>query len=335
MATVRFFPRQHPRFDMKAFNILLATILFPAALAAQGQVVSNGGTVVQGGGNNWTPSIQGSGTAAVTTDLPCGTAASGACSGGFGNVGNGSLRLGVTGIGSTSTGYQDWAFYYQNAAQGQSFGNLRQLSSLSFDWFRTGIDGWGAAGGTPADWRFKTPVVRLQLAETRGGQTIFSEIIWEGYYNQNALAAHGAPNGDTPVNTWVAQTNMQNDAYWYIGNIGQNPGYSASGSCNAQLSFWQGGVTAANANSLFSENGCLFGADVNVIGIAVGVGSQWPLPWDGAVDNVRMSFSGTQVINANFDVTTVPEPSTYLLMGAGLLALGVASRSRNRRSSKD
>ncbi len=322
---------------MKAVNVLLVTILFPAMLAAQGQgqVVSNNGVVVQGGGNNWTPSIQGSGRAAVTTDLPCGTAVSGACSGGAGNVGNGSLRLGVTGVGNTTTGFQDWAFYYQNAAPGQNFGNLRELSSLSFDWFRTGIDGWDATEGTPVDWRFKTPVVRIQLAETRGDQTIFSEIIWEGYYNQSAIAAHGAPNGYTPVDRWVSQTNLQNDAYWYIGNIGQNPGYSTSGSCSTQLSFWQGGVTAANTDGLFGENGCLFGAEVSVIGIAVGVGSQWPLPWDGAVDNVRVSFGGNQVINANFDVTTVPEPSTYLLFGTGLLALlGVAYR-RNRSATKD
>lgn len=307
---------------MKAFKMLLATLVLPVTLAAQGQVVSNGGVVVQGNAPNWTPDLQGSGYAAVTTDRPCGLASIGACSGGYGNVGNGSLQLGVTGVGNGSTGYADYAFYSLFAAQDQSFGNLRDLSSLSFDWFRTGVADWDSTD--PADWRYKTPVMRLRLAETRDDVTIISEIIWEGYYNQSALG------GPTPVNQWVAQDGMQNDNFWYVGNIGGVAGYSASGSCHTQMSFWEGGVDADNTSGLFGEDGCLFGANVEVIGVGVGVGSQWPLPWDGAVDNVRMSFSGAQVVNANFDVSTVPEPSTFLLMGAGLLALGVASRRRTR-----
>ncbi len=310
---------------MKAFNVLLAILVLPGTLAAQGQVVSNGGVVVQGNGPFWTPDLQGSGYAAVTTDRPCGIATIGACSGGYGNVGNGSLRLGVTGVGNGTTGYADYAFYSLFAAPDQSFGNLRDLSSLSFDWFRNGVADWDSTD--PADWRYKTPVIRLRVAETRDDETIISEIIWEGYYNQSALGGH------TPVGQWVAQSDMQDDNFWYVGNIGGVAGYSASGSCHTQMSFWEGGVDADNTSGLFGEEGCLHGANVEVIGIGVGVGSQWPLPWDGAVDNVRMSFSGQQVVNANFDVSTVPEPSTGLLVGAGLLALGVASRRRNSRTA--
>jgi len=310
---------------MKALNLLLATLVLPVTLAAQGQVVSNGGIVVQGNGPNWTPDLQGNGYAAVTTARPCGLAGVGPCSGGYGNVGNGSLQLGVTGVGNSSAGYPDYAFYSLFAAPDQSFGNLSALSSLSFDWFRTSVANWDSA--EPIDWRYKTPVMRLRIAETRNDQKIISELVWEGYYNQQALG------GYTPVDQWVSQNNMQNDNFWYIGNIGGVAGYSASGNCATQMSLWQGGVNASNTSGLFGPQGCLYEANVEVIGIGVGVGSQWPLPWAGAVDNVRMSFNDQQVVNANFDVSNVPEPATGLLIGAGLVALGVAYRRRHGRST--
>ena len=34
--------------------------------------------------------------------------------------------------------------------------------------------------------------------------------------------------------------------------------------------------------------------------------------------------------NGNLDITTVPEPSTYVLMAAGLAGLGFAARRRRR-----
>jgi hypothetical protein len=42
-----------------------------------------------------------------------------------------------------------------------------------------------------------------------------------------------------------------------------------------------------------------------------------------------MSFSDKgEVVNANFDFTAVPEPSTYALMSLGLLALAGINRRR-------
>jgi hypothetical protein len=355
---------------MKFSIATMAFVLLPAALSAQtGQVVSQNGVPVQGNSTNWIPDVRAGATAQVTTTLPCGTAASGACSGGFGNVGTGSLELSVTGNGNTREGYPDWGFYYRYAGGSlqatldgsMAFGDLRNLSSLSFDWFRVGLAGWNDPVGsvqnlngqpiTPADWAYKTPVVRLQLLEDRNGVKTISELVWEGYYNQCSLGPSLAcANNRTVVDAWQRQMNMQRDNFWYVkpptvGGIGQ---YSQNGACDNAMSFWAGGVNASSSTSLFASNGCLFGATVSVIGIAVGVGSQWPLPWHGAVDNVRLGFgeagencatlggNANCALDANFDWvpgTTVPEPSTYALMAAGLVGLGIASRRRKR--SKD
>lgn len=358
---------------MKLATALFSIAFAPVALWAQaGQVVGPNGVSTAGNPTGWIPDVRGGATAQVTKTYPCGTNGLVACTGGFDGRTEGSLELGVTGVrletpipgGGTSVSYPDWGFYYRWAGGTQqatydhsaSFGDLRSLSSLSFDWFRKDIEGWdrtpppGEQPINPIDWLYKTPVVRLQLLESRNVgnvvDKVYSELVWEGYYNQPSLG-----NAPTPVDQWVRQTNMQSDNFWYVrppaaisgnGVVGQ---YSQNGVCNSSMSFWAGGVNANSTNNLFTENtGCLFGADVQVIGIAVGVGSQWPLEWRGAVDNVRMGFGEGGVLcatrggedcalDANFDfvpATTVPEPSTWALMGAGLLAIGAVARRRNR-----
>ncbi|MDQ8160682.1 MAG: PEP-CTERM sorting domain-containing protein [Gemmatimonadota bacterium] len=331
------------RFPVRLLSVACVAALLPLALSAQGgQVVGANGVVLAGAPVNWTPNVIAA-TAEVTAAKPCGLAVSGACSSGFGNVGAGSLHLNVDGAGNTASGYPGWAFYYLMAQQNSSFGKLSELSALSFDWFRSATEGWDAAPGSsgtadqpinPIDWRYKTPVVRVQLRETRGAEVRLSELVWEGYYNKARLGENANPDDNwTPVEQWVAQTGMQNDNFWYIRPPSQAPASvsTPSATCNDALSFWSGGVQSGNTGGLFGETGCLFGADVDVIGIAVGLGSQWPLEYDAYVDNVRMGFnSDALAVDANFDV--VPEPSSWLLMGAGLAALGLSALRRRRPS---
>lgn len=336
-----------------ALVVGLATATSPALLPAQaGQVVGTNGTATLGNATNWITDQRMGAFGQVTTRFPCGLATgSGACSGGFGTVGSGSLELRVTGT-NAAANYPDWAFWYRFAqgslantiATSASFGSLSNLTALSFDWYRVAIPGWndppgvGAQPIPPVDWRYKTPVMRLRLQELRAGQTdVFSELIWEGYYNQPALATLGALNGYTPVDQWVRQAGMNLGNFWYtqVDANGLATNYGVAGACNGTFTFWQGGIASGATSSLFSPGGCLAGTtDVRVVGVGVGVGSAWPLAWEGAVDNVRLGFGPAQTLalNTNFDFTssTIPEPATLALLATGLVGVGVAVRRRPR-----
>ncbi len=320
-----------------AVALLVST---PNQLSAQGQVVGPGGYVVKGTGPNWIPWTMAGGTAEVTRDKP---------RSGWGDVGEGSLRLSVTG--QQSGDYPDWAFWYRYAGgtaenslanwnTSGSFGSLADISSLSFDWFRQSADGWDTPCNPspdvvsipPCDWVAKTPVLRLQLAEYINGQVVQTELIWEGYFNQQAQNAGGIGGTHTPVNEWVSTTNMQEGNFWYHRPAGEgDPLYSTTGgACDMNtFNFWQGDASASAIQQLLGAGGCI-DSNAQVIGIAVGVGSQWPLQYTGFVDNVMLGFDGQTVLDANFDYV-VPEPSTWALMSVGLSVLAIAAR-RKRRS---
>ncbi|MEN9509480.1 MAG: hypothetical protein RLZZ621_2043 [Gemmatimonadota bacterium] len=338
----------------KQLTIAMAAVLAMTAapLTAQtspvpttgGQVVGVNGISTLGNTTNWSPKILGPATAQVTTTYPCGTqpTANTACSGGYGNVGTGSLELGVTGNpwGPVADQYGEWAFYRYRPEGG--IGSLSALTNLSFDWYRAYVPGWDAAVGSidntdptqpipPLDWRYKTPVFQIELAEERNGVTYRSMLVWEGYYNQSRLTGEG---NTTPIDTWVRQEALQRDNFWYV-RLDPNPDavgiYGKGSGCSESMSFWEGTAQGNGIQMLQQAGGCLSGVNAYITGIGVGVGSQWPLEWRGAVDNIRVGMNGAEYLNTNFDFvpqSAVPEPSTYALMGAGLLAMAAMARRR-------
>lgn len=307
---------------MRSFiKIAAVTLFLPVAIQAQGggQVVGPGGTSTLGNQNNWIPDRQAGAFAEVTSK-------NGRI--GYGGYGSGSLELSVTGQRNSAGEYPDWGFFYLYSDNAEGFGSLNSLSRLSFDWYRSAVPNFDDAS-IAADWPFKTPVMRLVIEDQNDN---LGELIWEGYFNPDALG-----NGPTPTNEWQTTSNMQEGKFWFNRpprEAGDNNIYVGTDCADENFEFWQGGIPGMTLNQLLGNDGCLANAGARIVGIAVGVGSQWPHAYHGYVDNVRMGFGDDDyAVDANFDfvpTSTVPEPSTYALMGAGLLALGVAARRRRK-----
>jgi hypothetical protein len=149
----------------------------------------------------------------------------------------------------------------------------------------------------------------------------------------------------------VTTNNIQNGNFWYATPPSATgvPLQVGNAACQSStFNFWQGGAGSSAIQQLTSDTGCLAGLDAIIVGLGVGVGNNWPLEWHGYVDNVRMGFgqagascSATEIncaVDANFDFvpnSTVPEPSTYALLAAGLAAVGMAARRRKARRRVD
>ena len=219
--------------------------------------------------------------------------------------GNGSLQL------TTSGDYYDWAFYstYAGDTATDSWGSLSEISALSFDWFRETELSADHVNWDP--WNLQTPVLRLLVRDTlKSGATVYSELVWEKYYTWDG--------DDMEINEWVEQDLSKQNFWRYI-----NTEYTDSD--GDDVAFYD----TITLSALSYSNWDLYFENAVVYGLSVGVGSAWPGPYTGYVDNVRLAFNDKTVIDANFELPApVPEPATLLLLGSGMAVFGMQRRRR-------
>lgn len=279
----------------KIITAVLALAL--TATTVNAQVVSQNNLAQKDLG--WYIGIQGNGNATVTGANP---------RYGFGDVGKGSLQMHTTGK------MEDWVFAYRYADT--NWGMLSNITSLSFDWFRSSNPNWDADATKDGiqlyDWKYKSPAFRVFFDDN-------TEIVWESYFNRPI------DNDLSYVDSWQT-SQMINGNFWYRNEAGYS--LSANPCSTNELPVWGGGVQALTISQIVSCYG-----DKQVMGVGVGLGSQWPYQYKGFVDNVIVESNGTQVLNTNFDkgsipVTTVPEPSTYGMMLVGLVGIGMLTRRK-------
>jgi hypothetical protein len=232
--------------------------------------------------------------------------------------GNGSLELTTTGS------LFDWAFFKRVAEGDAAWGLLAEVNCLTFDWWR---DSYTLPTPPPPEltaetWQEQTPVLRLLVRDIKDDQPVFSHLVWERWYNtRDALVP-------TENDQWHFE-NITGQLLWRHfdgGNTYTNAGcVNTSFDGSDQLQTFSLGGWVANCYSATAE----------IYGIMIGVGSMWPGPYRGFLDNVQLSFAGQEgfVVEDNFEFPSnaVPEPASLVLLASGLLALG--GYRRWRRSS--
>ncbi len=259
--------------------------LFAAVMAATTAVTASAQTIVVTPGDlqGWAPnSLAGDATVGITAVNPRG-------------LGTGSLQF-------TGNSSDDRTRFATAKLTPGGFGLLNQLSTLSFDWFRT------AQSSPTSGWH--TPVFRMIVADLGAPTPItFREIIWEYDYQ------FSGGNNVAPTGNWIDDQNLLT-GNWYT-NAALNDANASTcpvlyGNCLNQAGNWG-----------FSDQAFLYA-------ISIGTGSGWVGNFEGFADDVKIGFKGGSVTTYDFELesSAVPEPSTYVLLVAGLAGLFVAGRRR-------
>jgi hypothetical protein len=228
--------------------------------------------------------------------------------------GNGSLQLSLPG---SLSDWSWWNLFAGDPFQTAGWGLLSDVNRVGFDWYRVLLPPTGDVA-----WERQTPALRLYVRSGDPTAPEFAEVVWERYYNV------GLP---TPTDQWISE-DLSSQLFW---RFVTGEGYTIS-DCTNPSSITPGiPLKTATAPAWGSGANC-FPSDAIVYGIGVGLGSNWPHPYQGFVDNVQLGFAGNTDLTVwdNFelvDSSVTPEPATLMLVGSGLAGLGARALRRRRR----
>ncbi|MEP6781122.1 MAG: PEPxxWA-CTERM sorting domain-containing protein [Gemmatimonadaceae bacterium] len=218
--------------------------------------------------------------------------------------GNGSLAFSSPVGDGTGKAKADFDYLFSPANQFK----IKDIQSMSYDWFRNTSSTNNAV---------QVPALRL-IVEGPSAAYV-DQLVFEPTYQ---------PGGTTPAGSWQTSLISTGSYFWWNkdcqNRFGPGPDYAVS------LATWGVG------HSTTSGPGCTsaIADNAKVLGFSVGVGSGWNGQFDGAVDNISFRLKNQEIATTyNFEVaSTVPEPSTYALMIAGLAAVGFAARRRRNNA---
>lgn len=183
-------------------------------------------------------------------------------------------------------------------------------------------DYWRDSANSSSIW-FQVPSYGLLIDHACDGATK-SYLVYEPYYQSNP------PPSSFPTNQWITESVMPASIVWESGQSANN-----NWSSQPLSNYMNGTATGPVQESGINGNSCIT-ALVPFAGSGW-VGNSTPV-FHGAIDNVRMSAGGAEVVNANFEPyapaapTAVPTLSQWGL-GLTALLLGALGLRRTRRAT--